>query len=251
MKRQRNPGTIRQRGFTLVEMLLTMAILGLIVGAVLSQMGQAQQRMSTENAQVDDFQQSRDFVEQFFRDINQIGDPNIRMFDVTVPGFNPANPASNDSRFAVGLVKIADNGVWFEGSTNGAGTVQVIQYQVNSCGSLGSCLQRSQVNKQNGDPLTGQPAANWGTEINDVVNSTVFEYYTFAGTRITGLPLDISTAGGANTLASIKTIQIRLQVQDLTVVDPQTGLPIEANFEGKVSLNNCSMVANGQPMSCQ
>lgn len=251
MKHYQSLNAVSQRGFTLLEMLITVAILSLIVGAVFSQMGDAQQRMSAEDTQLDDFQQARDFVDQFLRDINQIGDPNIRLFDLTQPGFNAANPPTNDPRFAVGLVRIADDAVWFEGSANGVGTVQVIQYQVNSCGNLGRCLQRSQVDKQTGDPLTGQAAASWGTEINDVVSTPVFEYYHFNGTRITGLPLDTSTPAGASTLASIKTIQIRLRIQNPNVMDPKTGLPVEANFESEASLNNCSMVANGQPMSCQ
>jgi hypothetical protein len=34
------------------------------------------------------------------------------------------------------------------------------------------------------------------------------------------------------------------------VMDPKTHQPIETNFEGEVSLNNCSMAASGAPMSC-
>ena len=73
----------RKLGFMLIELMLSLLILGVLMGAVFRQMDTAQQRMSTESIKLDDFQQARDFVDQFFRDINQIGDPNSRMFDLT------------------------------------------------------------------------------------------------------------------------------------------------------------------------
>jgi len=66
--------------------------------------------------QGDNMQEARDFVDQFFRDINEIGYPNVRMMDVTSPSWTPAlstpasyawnNPYANDNRMAIGLVKI-------------------------------------------------------------------------------------------------------------------------------------------------
>src|SRR5215469_526133 len=73
----------RQPGFTLLELMIVLLILSLIVGAVFSQLNLAQQRLSTEETRLDDFQQARDFVDQFFRDINQIGTPNTQLFDLT------------------------------------------------------------------------------------------------------------------------------------------------------------------------
>jgi len=247
MKLRRNHGHMKQCGFTLLEMMVSLLILGIVTGAVFSQMNAAQQRMSTEQVKVDDFQQARDFVDQFFRDINQIGDPNIRMFDQTKIAF--VAPLMNDSRLAVGLVKIDNNAIGFEGSVNGIGIVQSIQYMINGSGTCALCLQRSQVDKANGNPW-GQ-GTNWGTEVNDVQSNPIFRYYDVNGTLIGGLPVDISTAAGAQTIANVKTIQISLRIQNPAVVDEKTRQPIESVFEGLVSLNNCSMAVNGQPMSCQ
>jgi hypothetical protein len=63
--------------------------------------------------------------------------------------------------------------------------------------------------------------------------------------------VDLSTAGGALILASIKTIQVSLLIRNNSVLDPKTRQPIETTFQGEVSLNNCSMAASGAPMSCQ
>lgn len=247
-----NRGPSGQRGFSLTEVLVVMAILGVVSAALFQQIAMVQQRGSTEQVKVDDFEEARDFVDQFFRDINQIGYPNSRMVDTTSASWSPAlaSPVVNDNRMAIGLVKIDANELRFEADSNGDGNPESVIYKVNGSGTCTACLQRSQVDKVNGDPLTGQ-TQNWGTEVNDVVSTTVFTYYKTDGTTVTGLPLDISTTAGAQTLASIKTIQISLTIRNPSVVDPKTHQPIETNFEGEVSLNNCSMAANGQPMSCK
>jgi prepilin-type N-terminal cleavage/methylation domain-containing protein len=253
MKLRKTFGLRKQRGFSLIEMLVAMGLLGIVLGSVFIQMEGAQQRMTTENVKVDDFQQVRDFVDQFFRDINQIGDPNPRLFDTVNGTWSPAlqSPLINDKRFAVGLTKIDANEIHFEGSVSGIGSVQVVDYMVNGSGTCTRCLQRSQINKQDGDPLTGQGTFNWGTEVNDVVSSPIFKYFDVNGNQITALPVDISTTAGANTIATVKTVQINLRVSDPLIVDTKTGQPIEGTFEGEISLNNCSMASTGQAMSCK
>ncbi len=266
MKIQRNFVHLRQHGFTLLELLLVLGILGLVTGAVFSQMGVAQQRMTTEGVKLDDFQQARDFVDQFFRDINQIGDPNTRMADTTSLLWSPAldvtaqtsyglwvSPYIKDSRFAMGLVQIGTASLQFEGSVNGVGNVESVIYAVNGSGSCTLCLQRSQVDKITANPLTGQ-ATNWGTEVNDVVSPVIFRYFQTDGTEvIPTVPVDYTTLGGAQQLANIKTIQINLTIRNPQVMDQKTHQPIESTFEGEVSLNNCSMAAVGpyaMGMSC-
>ncbi|HUE56706.1 MAG TPA: hypothetical protein VMO76_12800, partial [Candidatus Udaeobacter sp.] len=119
----------------------------------------------------------------------------------------------------------------------------------NGSGACTLCFQRSQIDKISADPLTGQ-AQNWGTEVNDVAVPAIFSYFKADGTPVTVLPVDISTPAGAQIIASIKTVKISLTIRNPSVLDQKTLQAIETNFEGEVSLNNCSMAAAGAPMSC-
>ncbi|MCU1270149.1 MAG: hypothetical protein JWN74_1443 [Acidobacteriaceae bacterium] len=235
-----------ERGFTLIELLIVIAILATVTGAIFLQLNTAQQRIVTEQAKVDNFAEARDFVDQFFRDINLIGYPSQRMLNF------PTAVTTSSSKVAVGLVKIDANSIWFEGDVNGTGVVQSVQYKINGAGLTACqlCLQRSSVDKVDGTAPLSQ-TSSWGTEVNDVITSPIFTYFDTNGNAVTtGLPLDIGANGGI--LATIKTIHISLTIQNPIVIDPKTRQPIQTSFEGEVSLNNCSMATTGFiGMSCQ
>ncbi|HEX3106757.1 MAG TPA: prepilin-type N-terminal cleavage/methylation domain-containing protein [Terriglobales bacterium] len=243
-----------ERGFTLIEMMIVIAILATVTGGIFLQLNTAQQRINTEQTKVDNFDEARDFVDQFFRDINLIGYPNGHMVSFLPPMTSAANLASaqQDSRVAVGLVKIDQNAIWFEGDVNGTGVVQSVQYMINGNAAASPCLlclQRSSVAKANGTAPLSQ-AASWGTEVNDVITTPIFTYFDTGGNAVTALPADISN--NPTIIASIKTIHISLTIQDPANIDPKTKQPIQTSFEGEVSLNNCSMATYGYSgISCQ
>lgn len=245
-----------QRGFTLIELLIVIAVLSVVTGGIFLQLNTAQERINTEQVKVDNFDEARDFVDQFFHDINQIGYPSQRMVS-----FLPISLslAQQNNLVAVGLVKIDQNAIWFEGDVDGTGVVQSVQYQINGSGNTGGaactlCFQRSEVAKQTGSPLTVPPqlAPVWGTEVNDVITTPIFTYYQTDSTVVPvgSLPADISS--NPTLIAKIKTIHISLSIQDPAVLDPKTRQPIQTVYEGEVSINNCSMAVTGyQGNSCE
>src|SRR5713226_10494844 len=127
----------RQVGFSLLELLVAVLILGIVTGGIFSQIDLTQQRACSEQVKLDNFQEARDFVDQFFRDVNQIGYPNSRMVDTTSASWSPplASPLINDNRLAIGLVRIDANEIRFEGDMNGDGVVQSVIYMVNGSGT--------------------------------------------------------------------------------------------------------------------
>lgn len=248
------------KGASLLELLVGLLILGVITAGIFSQLNAATQRIATEQSKVDNFDEARDFVDQFFRDINQIGYPNGR----SVANLFAANPGW-DPRVAVGLVQISPTSIAFEGDINGSGVVQEVQYQINGSGTCTLCFQRSAVPKATvpTDPVTQlTTTASWGTEVNDLTNTTatpIFTYYNASGGVITppAGPAGATIDSNPIMIAQVKTIHISLTIQNPQVLDPKTGQPIQTSFEGEVSLNNCSMAAPStavipaSPMPCQ
>ena len=157
-----------QRGFSLLEMITVVAILTLVMGAVFKQIITVQQRYRGEETKLDIAQESREFLDQLVRDLHQAGYPTRKIYAVGVL----ASPAINDQRVAAGLVKYAYNDLWFEGDVDGDGQVEVVRYTLSAPGGTCPCtIQRSQATKLNSTAPLSQPATNYATELQDVINS--------------------------------------------------------------------------------
>ncbi len=232
----------KQSGFSLLEMLFVLLILTLVMGVVFKQINTVQKTSRSEEQKLDLTQEGREFTDEFIRDIRQSGYPTAAMY---APG-TLGSPAANDNRLAVGLVKYAYDEVWLEGDVNGDGTVESIDYKLQTASGSGQCpckVSRSEVVKTNGVAPMSQ-TISYNMELNDVINSgganggtTGSAAYTIYGTigtlqldtlytayknqnlftafDVSGNPVapaDYSTASGQATLATIKTIRINLNL---------------------------------------
>lgn len=231
----------RMAGFSLLEIMLVVAILTIVMAVVFQQVANVQKTSRAEDQKLDLTQEGREFIDQFVRDIHQAGFPNERIYASGVL----SSPPGNDSRVAVGLVKFARDEVWLEADVDGDGTVESINYKLETASGTGQCLckiSRSQVTKVNGTPMS--QTVSYTIELNDVLNSgganggasdtaaytifgtsysnsqsndtlyatyknaNVFTAYDAAGNEVT--PTDIASAPAV--LKTIKTIRVTVNL---------------------------------------
>jgi prepilin-type N-terminal cleavage/methylation domain-containing protein len=254
-----------QRGFSLLEMITVVAILTLIMSAVFKQVISVQQRYRTEETKLDIAQESREFLDQMVRDLHQAGYPTTRIYaagPVAAGGAGLATPAVNDQRVAAGLVQYAYNDLWFEGDVDGDGQVEIVRYTLSAPGGTCPCtIQRSQATKLNSTAPLSQPATNYATELQNVINSggvygisgtgpggatnetlygglegpRIFQAFNASGTAVA--PTDIATNAAA--LASIRSIQITINV-----LGKQSGSDLQTGRRPAISLAATARITN-------
>jgi prepilin-type N-terminal cleavage/methylation domain-containing protein len=224
-----------QRGFSLLEMMIVVAIMTIVMGGIFGMMNTAQKRYSVEDTKLDLQQESREFLDQVIRDLHQTGFPNARMY---------ATGLTNTSdKVAAGLVRVSHSDIWFEGDVNGDGYVDIVRYKLIASGGNCPCtLERSQGVKVDGTAPESQGTGGGTTEVQRVLNSygtgnsplsiagstmgvtndtlyaayrnaPLFEFYDQNGVIVSGIPNDLSAAGTGNgtaLLASIRSIRVTI-----------------------------------------
>jgi prepilin-type N-terminal cleavage/methylation domain-containing protein len=243
-----------ESGFSILELVVAVAIFSVIMGVMFQQVDQAQQTSTTERARLDVFQEARAFMDLMSRDLHEAGYPSPRNFAPGVLTLNPALPRSPfaaDSRVAMGLTKVGSGELWFEGDVEGTGTVSVVQYRLETDGNNCPCLRRSQQPKTNADPMAQVHVDQ--VEVQNVKNGTDANpiFYAFAhGSTGTPLTLPIDFNSDPNSLASVDTIKVSVTVESPTP-DPKTRIKPITTLVSTIRLNNCSSATSGQFMSCQ
>ncbi len=153
----------RQNGFSLLEMIMALAILTVVLGVVVKGMIEMQQRNSSENSKVDTVQQTRDFVDQMVRDIHAVGFP---------PGRAVTNNPScaNNPNVSCGLIWFTPTEIRYEGDLDGTGTVYQIWLQLlpPASGSCPCTLQRGVLTKA---AALGGAQPTYFAQVNGILNS--------------------------------------------------------------------------------
>jgi prepilin-type N-terminal cleavage/methylation domain-containing protein len=240
MKKRRNA---KQAGFSLVELMVVVAILTVVFGIVVSGIADLQRRSSAENSKVDMTQAMRDFVDQSVRDIHQAGYPSYKMYNAGTaftpvsstsdPYYNFQNGLAENTQVAAGLVSVSSSSIHFEADTDGTGVKEeYIQLASSTCPCT---LQRGVVAKVASPPTSGQSTPSYYSELSNVTNNNIFKAYDGTGAAVT-LPVDISTTTGQTTMKTIRTIEMTVNVQspnkDLTTkVAPTASVTASARIE--------------------
>jgi prepilin-type N-terminal cleavage/methylation domain-containing protein len=144
------------RGFSLLEMVISLAVLLVVTGAVFQQIIAMQRKSVAEEIRVDTAEQARNFVDQMVRDLHMAGYPNAAMYSASL---------DNTSQFvAAGLVSVSPNQIILEGDVDSDGRVESVNvgYFPNPAGDPNCpCIRRSVVQKTDGDPLAQPQAVNY------------------------------------------------------------------------------------------
>ncbi len=223
---------LRQLGFSLIEMMIVVAILVVVLGIVMKELVKLQQLNMDQNARVDLSQQARQFVDQISLDIHQSGYPGARLFSSTNPptadkiangmaagSGNPAYPVVN------GLEYVSPTQIQFEGDIDGSGQVSEVFIQLivpagGVCTINTPCTLRRAVMPKALAMAGGVPT--YYTELTGVMNNpaVVFAARDSGGNTIT-LP-----ATDPNFLGNIRSIDITVQVQGQVAYMPGQPPPI-------------------------
>jgi prepilin-type N-terminal cleavage/methylation domain-containing protein len=170
-----------QRGFTMIELIVSVTILMLVAGVVVEGLRKLTQRSMMDTTKVDLTQESREFMDQIVSDIHQSGYPALKMFDPAT--LVSANNCTLDINVSCGLVNVTASSVQFEADVDGSGTVSEVFIQLNPLNGPCPCIiQRGTVTKAawlaNGTPPF------YYTEVNNVNNTNIFQAYDNSGNNV-------------------------------------------------------------------
>jgi prepilin-type N-terminal cleavage/methylation domain-containing protein len=216
------------RGFSLLELLVSLAILSTVMAVVMEGIKTIQVRNTSTTNKVALTQESRQFMDQILRDLRQSGFPGLTMFDPTT--LTSSTNCNSDTGVACGLTTFSSSAITFEGDVDGSGVSQIYVQLVQdttgaACTAVPCILERGTVLKSVG----GTPA--YYTELTNVMNTSIFTAYKYDGTAY--------NAANGDTLSMIRNIGITLYVQS-TQADADTSTYPEITMVSEARINNGS-----------
>jgi len=208
-----------QAGFSLVELVVSIVILVVVMAAVFKQIGLVQRKTQNEGLKLDLTQESRDFVDQFARDLHMSGYPTPKIYQ--------NGGGRTDPNIALGVVLATPTSLRLEGDIYGDGKVYSVLYQYFQTDPSDvncPCLRRSVQQKVGGADVvyaTGDPALAGGpgqapsvyyTEVQNLIDPNgmtqgLFTYFQADGTQVdvgTGVNLDSDPGNKIQLIDAIK-----------------------------------------------
>jgi len=245
----------RQRGFSLMELLISVLVLVSVISLAFDQIIQLQKKAAVESSRVDMSQDAREFIDRTVRDLHLAGYPSASMF---VPPAANIDPNTNPW-VAAGIVRVSPTQLLLEGDVNNDGQV----YSVNIAYVAADpndpncpCIRTTATPKVVGSPLAQNVSLNY-VETAHVMppgnapgqsGEDLFAYYDS-----NGVPVDITTSAvngvvdistpaatptgptGQQIISSIATVKVNLTL--LATASDASGTPIRTSLSSTVRLN--------------
>jgi len=192
MRRPIKKTQLPQAGFSLLELMVTILILIVVMAAVFSQINNLQSNTKSEAMKLDLTQESREFVDQFARDLHMSGYPAPKLYQ-NYGGIKDHSAAS-------GLVFVSSTDVIFEGEVYGDGNVYRVEYKYfpnDPNDPACPCVRRSVTQKTafppGADPLSGYPNPVYYTEVQNVIDPTGMTEQLFTFFEADGSLVDVNS----------------------------------------------------------
>src|SRR5438445_8274734 len=238
-----------QRGFTVIELLVSLGIFLLVIGAAFTLLGSSQARYQTESQVLTSFQEARLGLDQIVRDVNDAGYPPPTFFNANFPNFSTSSPFAWGPGYAGSISCVIGTGGGGTCATPGdfdliietnpnpqdpacpPNCVQWIRYQLKTPPAVQvPTLMRGAVYKAGNDPDAATSAAGvLAPFVQNVVNTPaqpIFSYTcdTLATPQSAPLPCPLA-APADNFPANIRDVIINLIVatpqRDATTGQPR------------------------------
>ena len=200
----------RTRGFSLLEMLIVLAVFTLIVGGIFTSLSQGQIRYQFEQEVAELQQSARNAMDIMVREIKLAGFPKASYYD---SGQNWTS--ANSNRVAAGFITINATNLVFEADVEEDSIVDRVDYNLSN-----GTLSRSAQDKQAGG---GAPAA-------------VYQLLASNVTALTFTYLDSNQAVTA-TASQVRSVMISLSM-NTTSVDPQNRNRRTITVQSEASVRN-------------
>jgi prepilin-type N-terminal cleavage/methylation domain-containing protein len=220
MRQIRQKRNSKQSGFSLVELLIALAVMSIVIGVTLNGVNRAQKRNASESMKLDMTQQAREGLDQIVRDLHQAGYPSPSMYASVTSG-------GNNYAFSIGpLTTGVQSDVTFEGDVDGDGNVDVVTYTTAPVsGSNCPCVIQRTINQK------GSVASNTSTLIENVRGFSIVAFDS-TGTATGNLPQP--TLAAPNDVSRLD-LQLEIAGQQPDMDTKQTAA---ASFRATIRYNN-------------
>jgi len=195
---------ISTHGFSLLELLIVLAVFSFIVGGIFNNLTQSQKRYQFEQEVSEVQQAARIAADIMEREIKLAGFPIASYYDSALNW-----TSANSERVAAGFITLGATNLVFEADLLEDGIVDRVEYRLN-----GTTLERSARDKTAGG---GAPAAVYQTLATNVTALT-FSYLNSTGSATT-VPADVRSVG---ILFNINTTSVDPQNRNQRTITLQT-----------------------------